>query len=79
MQDNDWAIRQLGLDPYQVVSLKELIIRALSRFPGGASVGELRLQFCSWGRDIERRRLTKRLSSLRSAGILCRRGRAWSL
>ncbi len=78
----DLAIRELGLDPYQVLSYKQLIIRALERLPAGASasVGEIEHQLCLWGRrDINRRHLTKLLSSMRAAGILRGRGRAWAL
>ena len=57
MQDRDWALKhlgvELGINPYELLPLKELIIRALRAFPEGATVAQIKLHFCdTWGLDI---------------------------
>jgi hypothetical protein len=81
-QDRDWALKQLGVEiginPYELMPLKELLIRALQSFPKGATVTQIKTYFRDrWGLDIPTRRLTVSLSHLRPAGIHCGPGRVW--
>ena len=85
MQHRDWALKQLGdelrINPYQLLFRKELLVRALQAFPNGANVAQIKLHFRdTWGLDISVRKLTTRLSRLRSDGIVrCGPGRLWTL
>ena len=83
-QDRDWFLKQLGVEfginPYGLMPLKELLIRALQSFPQGATVTQIKTHFRDiWGLDIPTRRLTVSLSHLRPAGIRCGPGRMWAL
>jgi len=83
-QDRDWALKQLGVElginPYGLVPRKELLIRALQSFPGGATVVQIKTYFRdNWDLDIPTRKLTVGLSHLRPAGICCGPGRVWKL
>ena len=84
MQDRDWFLKQLGIElginPYELMPLKELLIRALRLSPEGATVTQIKAHFRDeWGLDIPTRRLTVSLSHLRPAGIRCGPGRVWML
>jgi len=83
-QDRDWALKQLGVEiginPYKLMPLKELLIRALQSFPKGATVTQIKTYFRGrWGLDIPTRRLIVSLSHLRPAGIHCGPGRVWKI
>lgn len=82
-QDRDWALKELGAwlgkNPYELMPLKELLIRALQSFPEGATVAQIKTYFSDeLGLEITTRRLTVNLSHLRPAGIRCA-GRVWKI
>lgn len=83
-QDRDWALKQLGVElginPYELLPLKELLIRTLQALPEGATITQIKTYFRDkWDLDIPTRRLTVSLSHLRPAGIRCGPGRVWIL
>ena len=84
MQDRDWALEQLGaelgINPYELMPLKGLLIRALQFFPAGATVAQIKAYLRdTWGLDVPTRRVTVGLSHLHPAGVRCGRGRLWTL
>jgi len=83
MQDRDWALEQLGVElginPYELMPLKGLLIRALQFFPAGATVADQAIFLPHVGFEHLYSRLTVSLSHLRPAGVHCGRRRVWTL